>query len=121
MNIGATIVVKGTITAGEDLSIAGRVEGDVRLTGGSLMLVPGSLVIGNVNVSEVVVYGAVEGNVIAADRVEVRRGGSVAGSVVAPRLAVAEGALLNGRVEMPLVGRPRLVTAAVPVGLRVAV
>jgi|WetSurMetagenome_2_1015567.scaffolds.fasta_scaffold536717_1 cytoskeletal protein CcmA (bactofilin family) len=122
MNIGATIVVKGSVTAGEDLSVAGRIEGEIRLSGGSLMLVPGSLVIGDVTVSELVVYGTVEGNVTAADRVDLRRGGSVAGDVLAPRLAVADGALLNGRVDVRAAAGPRLVTSAVPVGsLRVAV
>lgn len=105
MNIGASIVVKGTITAGEDFTVAGRVEGEVRLQAGTLLLAPGCQVTGDVAAPTVVVEGTVDGGVTGTTRVEVRPGASVAGSLTTPSLLVAEGARLNCRVEMPAVTR----------------
>jgi cytoskeletal protein CcmA (bactofilin family) len=89
-----------------------RVEGEIRLHEGVLTLSPGSEVIGDVTVPSVVVHGSVEGNMKAAERVEVRPTASVKGSLAALRLAVAEGAQLNCRVEMPALARPQLVQSA---------
>lgn len=105
--IGASIFIKGNVTAGEDLAIAGRVEGDISLLGGALMLAAGSRVVGDITVPSVVVLGSVQGNLTATERVEVRPGASVVGSVAAGTLVVADGAQMNCRVEMPAVVRPQ--------------
>lgn len=118
-NIGPTVVIKGNITAAEDLVVTGRVEGNICLTAGELMLAPGSQVIGEIAAPSVIVHGSVEGKVAATERVDARPGARIGGSLAAPRLAVADGAQLNCRVEMPA-GRPHMVKA-VPVALPVAV
>jgi cytoskeletal protein CcmA (bactofilin family) len=105
--IGPSVVIKGTVTSGEDLTIAGRVEGDVLLDAGELMLAPGSAVVGDLLVPSVIVHGSFRGNVTAHVRIDVRPHASVGGSLAAPALVVAEGAELNCRVEMPAGGRPR--------------
>ena len=112
MNIGASIVIKGSITSSEDLVISGRVEGDVRLQTGSLTLAPGSQVIGDITVSSVVVHGSVDGSVTASELIHVRPSASINGSMTAARLIVAEGANLTCLVEMPALARPRLVQPA---------
>jgi len=109
--IGPSVSIKGTITSGEDLAIAGRVEGDVHLDAGELMLAPGSQVVGDLSVPSVVVHGSVQGNVTASVRVDVRPHASVGGAVVTPALLVAEGAQLNCRVEMPATSRRHLAQA----------
>lgn len=121
MNIGASVVIKGTITAGEDLEVAGRVEGDICLQQGRLLLGPGSQVVGDIVVPSVVVHGNIEGNLTATERVEVRPGASIVGSVAARTLLVTDGAQLNCRVEMPAMARPQPVPVAVPPRLPVAV
>jgi cytoskeletal protein CcmA (bactofilin family) len=121
INIGASVVIKGNITAAEDLAVAGRVEGDIRLDAGALTLAPGSQVVGDIGVASVVVHGSVQGNVAATERVDVRPGACVGGSIAAPTLVVADGARMNCRVEMPSVVRPQLVQADVPPRLPVAV
>ena len=49
---------------------------------------------------QVTVVGQVAGNVIASERVEVRETGRIQGDLVAPRLTVAEGAVINGAITM---------------------
>jgi cytoskeletal protein CcmA (bactofilin family) len=45
--------------------------------------------------------GAVKGNVTAKEKFEVRAGGSIDGTLIAPKIAMAEGATFNGKIEMP--------------------
>lgn len=103
--IGPSVVIKGTVTSGEDLTIAGRVEGDVHLEAGELMLAPGSAVVGDLVVPSVVVHGSFQGHVVATVRIEVRPRACVEGSLTTPALAVLEGAELRCRIEMPAVSR----------------
>jgi cytoskeletal protein CcmA (bactofilin family) len=121
MNIGASVVIKGNITAGEDFSVAGRIEGEIRLHAGTLMLAPGCHVAGDITAPAVVVGGSVDGSLTAAERVEVRPGASVAGSLTTPSLVVADGALMNCRVDMPAAARPRAVSSSPAPKLAVAV
>ncbi len=51
---------------------------------------------GDVRADEVVVAGAVEGELAGASRIEIRPGGRVRGAVRTPRLQMHEGALLDG-------------------------
>jgi cytoskeletal protein CcmA (bactofilin family) len=48
-----------------------------------------------------VVVGTVTGRVTARDRIDIRSTGTVAGDIVSPRLVIAEGGNLRGKVEMP--------------------
>ena len=48
----------------------------------------------------VVVLGEVSGTIQASERVRIGETGSVEGAVVAPRLVMADGAQLQGRVDM---------------------
>ena len=44
--------------------------------------------------------GTVTGNVTAAERLEIQSNGSVLGDVVSPRLVIADGGSLQGKVAM---------------------
>jgi cytoskeletal protein CcmA (bactofilin family) len=101
MQNGQSIVIKGEIAGNEDLAFAGRVEGRIRLEGRVLTLAPECHVVGEVIAGTVILAGKVEGNVEATERLEVRATSVVDGDLMAPALLVAEGALINGRVEMP--------------------
>jgi cytoskeletal protein CcmA (bactofilin family) len=48
----------------------------------------------------VVVVGRVAGNVKGSERIEIQATGIVEGDVAAPRLVVAEGAVVNGSITM---------------------
>ena len=99
-NIGKSIVIKGDLTGEEDLVIEGRVEGKVHLPNNRLTIGQGGNVQAEVHAKSVVVIGRVAGNVSAGERVEVQASGIVDGDVRAPRLAVQEGAVLNGSIQM---------------------
>lgn len=98
--IGASIVIKGDLISSENLTIAGQVEGDVTVKEHSLVIAPQGAVRGNIHAGAVVVQGKVIGNITSAGRVDVGETGTVDGEITAPRMAVSEGASLNGRVRV---------------------
>lgn len=101
MTNGQSIVIKGDISGGEDLVIAGRVEGSITLDGRSLTLAPGSEVVGTISAGSVRLSGTVEGRVDAGERLEVLDTAVVEGDLSTPALVVAEGAHLRATVQMP--------------------
>jgi cytoskeletal protein CcmA (bactofilin family) len=59
----------------------------------------------------VIVLGEVNGNVTASEKVDIRDGGSVDGDIIAPRVAIAEGAHFRGSVDMQRKGQPAATSA----------
>jgi cytoskeletal protein CcmA (bactofilin family) len=96
--IGSSIVIRGDLTSSEDLTIAGTVEGDVAVPKHTLVIAPSARVRGDIVARAVAVHGKVSGSVTADGKVEVGETGSVDGDISTPRMVVAEGAVLRGRV-----------------------
>jgi cytoskeletal protein CcmA (bactofilin family) len=47
----------------------------------------------------ITVGGSITGNVTATEKIELRSTGSISGDISTPRLAMADGAVIHGRVE----------------------
>ena len=103
-NIGKSISIKGDVVGEEDTILEGRVEGRVSLRNHHLTIGPNGDVQGEVSAKQVTIVGKVSGNVVASERIEVRETGRIQGDLVAPRLTVAEGAIINGAITMKEVG-----------------
>jgi cytoskeletal protein CcmA (bactofilin family) len=101
MSNGQTIVIKGEISGNEDLTIVGRVEGRIHLEGRMLTLLAGSCIKGDIVAGSVVASGEVEGNISATACLEIRSTANIDGGLTAPSLLIADGALVNGTIEMP--------------------
>ena len=84
----------------EDLVIEGRVEGKVELPSSELTIGADGNVAAEVHAKSVVIIGKVKGDVSASERIEIQSTGHVDGDVVAPRLVVQEGAVVNGSIQM---------------------
>jgi cytoskeletal protein CcmA (bactofilin family) len=101
MNLGTSIVIKGDLSASEDLTLYGRMEGSVTLHGGHTLTVGRHADIrASIEAKAVVIQGSVTGNVTAREKVEIQPTGSVSGDVSSPRLAVADGASVRGKVHV---------------------
>jgi cytoskeletal protein CcmA (bactofilin family) len=111
VNIGKSVVIKGELNGSEDLTIEGHVEGTIQLKEHVLTIGPNGRIKAQVFAKSVIVLGEVTGNVTASDKVDIRDNGSVDGDIVAPRVAIAEGAHFRGSVDMqrkgPGSGAPR--------------
>jgi len=99
-NIGKSITIKGDLTGNEDLEIDGNIEGRIDLPNNQLTIGAEGKVKAEVTAKAVTIVGHVTGNVTATEKIEVEATGHIDGDVRAPRLIIAEGAVLNGSVEM---------------------
>jgi cytoskeletal protein CcmA (bactofilin family) len=99
-NIGKSISIRGDLTGNEDMEIEGQVEGKVDLPNNQLTVGANGNVKAEIHAKRVVIVGHVVGNVVGLERVEIQATGQVEGDVSAPKLVVAEGAQLNGAIQM---------------------
>lgn len=98
--IGASIVVRGHLTSSEDTTVAGRIEGDISVAEHTLNVAPRAKIEGDVVARFVVVHGQVAGSITAEHSVQIGETGAVYGDIIAPRMTVAEGAVLQGRLRI---------------------
>jgi len=113
MHIGKTVVVRGEVTAAEDLLILGRVEGNIVVQNHTLTIGKGATIEAEITAHSVVVEGQVTGNVEASEQLEVSPDGVVIGNVKTPSLVIRDGATLKGSVDMDA-NRPRPVPKPEP-------
>ena len=97
--IGASIVVKGDITAREELVISGRVEGSIVVEGHSVIVRPGADVAADIQAHTIVVSGQVLGALIADEAIELQSSAEIEGELAAPLLKMHDGAVFNGKAE----------------------
>ncbi|HNY41193.1 MAG TPA: polymer-forming cytoskeletal protein [Bryobacteraceae bacterium] len=105
--IGKTILVKGTVSGKEDLLVDGRLEGDVDLPENRLTVGPGGQIEGKIRAREIVIYGVVQGNLEASERVEIRKNAKVIGDLRACRPVIEDEAYFKGNVETIRVDPPK--------------
>ena len=99
-HIGKSVVIKGELSGSEDLYVDGKVEGKIELRNHSLTVGPNGNVKADVSAKSVVIQVKLDGTVIASDRVELRKSAVVTGDVITQRIAIEEGALLKGKVDV---------------------
>lgn len=105
MNMGQSIAIKGELSGAEDLTLEGKVDGKISLPDNVLTVGTNARINAEVVAKSVVVLGHLVGNVTAREKFELRAGGTMEGNLAAPRIAMADGAVFNGKIEMPQ-GKP---------------
>ena len=105
-----TIIGQGTMITGEI-----RSTGTVRIEGGvsgkiqsddSIVIHETGRVKADLHGGQVIISGEVQGNVTAQDRLEITSTGRVLGDIMAPRIAIAEGVLFEGKCTMKAPAKP---------------
>jgi cytoskeletal protein CcmA (bactofilin family) len=105
--IGKSLVLTGHITGREDLVVDGRIDGDVELPENRLTVGPGGHVQGGIKAREIVIYGTVQGNLEAGERVEIKKNARVIGDLRAMRPVIEDEAYFKGNVETIRVDPPK--------------
>jgi cytoskeletal protein CcmA (bactofilin family) len=100
-DLGKSVVIKGELSGSEDLTLHGQMEGKISLPDHTLTVGPQAEIKADIAAKAVVVVGIVTGRVSAKDKIDIRSTGAVIGDIVSPRLVIAEGGSLRGKVEMP--------------------
>ena len=98
--IGRGVVIEGEVKGGEDLVIDGTVDGTIELPQHVLTVGATGRVKAQLSAKSVVVLGKVNGSIQASERVRIGETGSVDGAISVPRLVVADGARVQGRVDV---------------------
>lgn len=102
--IGKSVQIRGEVKGNEDLLVEGLVEGTVTLSDSRLTIGSKAQVKANVVARDVIVMGALTGDVQASGRVELRAGSSMTGDIHAARLSIEENAMFSGKVELNSTG-----------------
>jgi len=98
--LGQTVVLRGELSANEDLLIEGQFEGTISLEDHCLTVGADGQVKAEVRARQVVILGSVSGNVVAREKVEIRRSGHVVGDLKAGAVAIEEGAYFKGSIDI---------------------
>lgn len=96
--IAASLIFEGRIQGSGDIRIAGQFKGDVDVQG-DVTIETGAKLTGSVRASKVIIAGELEGNIVAAARVELLDTGLLNGDLKAGSLTVAAGSRMRGQVE----------------------
>jgi cytoskeletal protein CcmA (bactofilin family) len=97
--VGKSVVFRGDLISLEDMTIDGQVEGTIDLREHTLTIGPDAHIHADVVAKVVTILGAVTGIVTAGEIVNIHETGSVDGDIKCPKLAMADGAVLRGRVD----------------------
>ena len=100
----ATAISDGTKIVGEvhssdQVQIDGELEGSLIVKNHVIVGKTGK-VNANLEVKSLQVFGKVVGDVLSQERVSIERSGTIEGNITAPNLAISEGALFRGNIDM---------------------
>jgi cytoskeletal protein CcmA (bactofilin family) len=96
--IGRSVIVKGDLTAEEDLTVDGRVEGRIDLDGHTLTIGPNARIKAAISAKTVTVFGTVSGTMVVHEKLDIRLGATIEGEVTCARLSIQDGAVVTGKV-----------------------
>ena len=98
--LGPSVVLKGELTADEDLLIEGQFEGTVSLEQHCLTVGANGHVKAEIKARQAVILGTLTGKVAAREKVEIRRSGHLVGDLATGAVAIEEGAYFKGSIEI---------------------
>ena len=98
--IGASITIRGEVTAAESLVVQGIVEGTLDMREHDLVVGQSGQLVASVAAREIRVEGEVTGDLYGTEKVTVVKNGVVAGNIVSPRVTLEDGAVFKGSIDM---------------------
>ena len=114
--VGSTIStglrIHGELTGAGDLYIDGEAQGSIRLGQSKVTVGPSGHVQADIEAREIVIEGAVQGNLKAAESIRLGAASNVQGSLMTPRVSIDDGARLRGKVETTRAGELKRGAAA---------
>jgi cytoskeletal protein CcmA (bactofilin family) len=90
--------ITGVITGSGDYQVSGQIDGDCDIDG-TVSLTRDGFWQGTIKASHVVISGHVEGDIVAAGKVEISDSAKITGTVTGEAIAVAEGAVVEGQMK----------------------
>jgi cytoskeletal protein CcmA (bactofilin family) len=90
----------GQIFSREDLYVDGEVEGTVEALEHKLTIGPNGTVRATIKAREVVALGNIQGNVEAAEKIEIRKDAKLTGDIRTARIIIEDGAYFKGSIDI---------------------
>lgn len=98
--IGKNIKFRGELIGNESLHIEGTIEGTVIMEGHNLSVGAGGELNANIHAKNITVEGALTGDALAEELIEIRRTAVVKGNLTAPRIQLDDGGKFRGSMDM---------------------
>lgn len=96
---GKTSTFDGELNFKESIKINGTFSGNINASG-LIIVGEGAVVRANVKAKTIVVYGTINGDVYAEEKLEMFPSGRVYGNVKTKKIKISDGVVFNGRCEM---------------------
>ena len=108
--LGPTLIIRGELSADEDLVIEGTIEGKIAHHNKNLTIGKQGHVTADIHATAVLIEGELNGDIHSDGLVSIAGGATVNGNIYCARLVMQEGACFNGKVEMVVPSPVRAVT-----------
>ena len=99
-NLTTDVEIKGTIKFDKVMKIDGKFEGEMSTNEGELIVGKTGTVKANVRVKNAIIEGRVDGNIIAAEKVELKQKAQLIGDLQARTLVIEEGVVFVGQCNV---------------------
>ena len=99
-NLTTDVDIKGTIKFDKVLKIEGKFEGEMVTNEGELIVGKTGAVKANVKVKNATIEGRLDGNVFAAEKVELKQKAQLIGDLQARTLVIEEGVVFVGQCNV---------------------
>src|SRR5579859_1325475 len=96
--IGRALRIEGRVVSEENLTIDGQVDGTIEVGNHNLTIGAGAAVKADLKAKTISVSGAVTGNLTATEAIDLRPTASVDGDIATPKLLMADGAVIRGKI-----------------------
>lgn len=98
-HLSSDVEIKGTLKFQNDLVFDGKIEGEI-ISNATLTVGKSAHVQGEVKSKSVIILGSVQGNIEAAERVELKATAQLIGDLRAGRIVIEDGATFVGKSEV---------------------
>ena len=98
--IGKSLVLNAQVSGDEDLYVDGQLEGSIELKSHNLTVGINGRVTASVVARNVFVEGNLKGDVVAAEKVEIRKTGSLQGNLTTGGVTIEDGAYFKGSIDI---------------------
>ncbi len=102
--LGPDATFKGDLSFDSAAMVQGRIDGSIK-SKGLVFIADGATCKATVKAAQVAVEGHINGNVEATERVEIKKSGRISGDIIAARMTMADGASIEGHVQIGLEGK----------------
>ena len=113
--IGKGVTITGQIYSREDLIIDGEIDGTIEANEHKITIGPNGKVKAAIKAKDIVVLGAVQGNVEASDKIDIKKDARLVGDIKTARISIEDGAIFKGSIDIVRVEAPKAAPKPQPI------